>query len=114
MHVQNLLRREQRLLDQCTEGAYHDHLRLSLRDPLYDRQLVHALGLLKRDLKAPGPLGNGWRGESAAPAPRAIGATQNQRGTVIAGGQPLEYGSGEIRRAKEDGAQDRNPAANRR
>jgi hypothetical protein len=33
---------------------------------------------------------------------------------MIARGQPLKYGGGEIRRAKEDGAQDRDPAASRR
>ncbi len=83
MHVEQQVRREQRLADQRAEGAHDDGPGLDGRDPRRGRLVVDVLGLLERQPQRTGMLGHGRRGEAPAAPARAVRPGQDQRRAML-------------------------------
>ena len=106
VHVEQRVRREQRLPDQRTERAHDDGIGFQVGDLRRRRLVVDVLGLLQHEPERAGALGDGRRGQ-APPAPaRAIRPGQDQRRAVLGAlGESLEDRGGELRRTEIDDAQ---------
>ena len=105
VHVEDLVRAQERLLDQHAVGADDERVRLRGRDPRHDVVGVERLGLDQLEAERARRVGDGRRMEGPPPPARAVGAGDDERRTVRARGEPLEHGDGERRGAQVDGAQ---------
>ena len=102
VHVDHLVRRQQRLLDQHAVGAHARDLRLGGGDPLQRLRLVQPLGLDHLEAELTRPQGHRRRRDLAAAALRPVGPRDDELRSMRAAGQPLEDDGREVRGAEVD------------
>ncbi len=104
VHVQELVVRQQRLLDQHAVGADAERVRLRGGDPLERLRVVQPLGLDQVEAELARAVGDRRRREPAAAALGPVRSRDDERGGMRARGEALEDGGGEVGGAEVDRA----------
>ncbi len=116
MHVDHLVGRQQRLLDQHTVGADARDLRRDGGDSVERLGVVQPLGLDHLEAEITRPHGHRRRRHLPPPPSRPVRPRDDERRAVRAVGEPFEHDGGELRGAEVDRAHEgsgRNGAVRR-
>jgi hypothetical protein len=96
VHVQHLVLREQRVLDERAVGADRDGLRPNRRDALSSLLAVHVLGLEDLDAEQLRRVRHRRGGDLAAAAATGVGPGDHELRPVRARGEPVEHRGREV------------------